>query len=187
MSGISSVGVSQNLNSYLQLPSDDSSRAAPSAEQHEQRVAKHEQRLEESLLAAGVNEETAKAIKSDLKAAFEESFSNNEGPPDHEAIKENIDNVFAEYGLDASQFVGGPGAGGPGGPGGPPPGGRPPGGPPPSGAASKAAGANSVDSESEEYQTILELLESLSEQGEADSSQQAQLIVDALYGIDKLA
>lgn len=159
MSGISNVGVSQNLTSYLQANTEVSSRTVPTPEQPEQRAAKQEQRLGEALIAAGVDKETA------------------------EAIKEKIDGIFAEYGLEASEFVGRPGAPSQAGP---PPGSPPPGGAPPSSTQSETEDSSSVDSESKEYQTILDLLESLSEE-ESDPSQLAQLIVDALFGLDESA
>lgn len=183
MSGISNVGVSQNLTSYLQANTEVSSRTVPTPEQPEQRAAKQEQRLGEALIAAGVDEETAETIKSKLSAAFEEGFTESNGPPDREAIKEKIDGIFAEYGLEASEFVGRPGAPSQAGP---PPGSPPPGGAPPSSTQSETEDSSSVDSESEEYQTILDLLESLSEE-ESDPSQLAQLIVDALFGLDESA
>ena len=65
-----------------------------------------------SLASAGVDEETAAAIKSDLKAAFEEAFSSSDLQPNPDSIKETVDGVFAKYGLDASSILGEPGEGG---------------------------------------------------------------------------
>jgi len=132
-------------------------------------------RLDEALASAGVDEETAAAIKSDLKAAFEETFSSSDSQPDPESIKEAVDGVFAEYGLDASSILGEPGEGGRvGRGGGPPP-------PPPS-----EGYEDSSDSTSDASKTLLELLQEYDEQN-ASASDKADLLVDYLFGLDETA
>lgn len=185
MSGIGSIGSQLSVSSYLLTKSSGVSRPQLSEEQQAQFAAMREQQLDEALTAAGVDEETADAIKADLKTAFEESISSSGGQLDPEAIKEQVDGIFAKYGLDASEFLGkqdGIGQR----PVGPPPGGPPPGSPPPSDEETDSSSTDSSNTDSNQYQSLLDIIQNLAEQ-ESDPKSLAELVVDALYGLDKTA
>ncbi len=127
------------------------------------------QSIGDVLEAAGVDEETVDAIKSDLRAAFEDVLSSGEFPPDPATMKETIDGVFAEYGLDASEILGEPGVKGGGG--------SPP--PPPTDGYESTSTSDTATS-------LFELLQSY-EQEDASASDMAGLLVDYLFGLDEAA
>jgi len=158
--------------------------------------------LNEKLTAAGVSEEVREAIQTDIRAAMESEMS-SESRPDPEAMKETIDGIFAEYGMNAEEFMQGPppggGPGGPppgGGPGGPPPGGGP-GGPPPGGGPGGPGGTGGTDGTSDtKADALQELLEELQESLEDEESdtdastlldQFSEQVMDLLFGFDEEA
>jgi hypothetical protein len=167
MSGLGSVGSTPNLFSYLR-----SSSAESSAESESTREGGMGTRIEQTLSAAGVDEETAEALKADLTAAFEESQASSAFPPDPEAMKSTVDAIFAEYGLDASEILGPPpgrgmhGVGSPGG--------------------GEGCQSNRGEETDEKRQTLLELLNQMAEEG-ASSEELSQLLIDAINGLDQTA
>jgi hypothetical protein len=176
MSGITGVGVTQNLNSLLQALSGDAYESGISTEELQAlRASRMEHRIDEALESAGTDEETADAVKSELKAAFEEILSSEESPPDPAVMKETIDGVFAKFGLDASEILGQPGGPSFNGGGGSPP-------PPPA----NDGYADSASSTSDGTKTLIEFLESLDQQGTSPSDA-AAMLVDFLFGLDETA
>ena len=140
--------------------------------------------LNEKLTAAGVSEEVREAIQTDIRAAMESEMS-SESRPDPEAMKETIDGIFAEYGMNAEEFMQGPPPGG--GPGGPPPGGGP-GGP---GGAGGTDGTS--DTKADALQELLEELQESLEDEESDTDastlldQFSEQVMDLLFGFDEEA
>lgn len=171
-------GVSSSVYSTTQQQVIQNASAAEFTQRPQGSGVNPEQHLQQALSEAGIDSETSEAIQEELKALFEESFSSNEGRPD-DSLKEKVDSVFENYGLDASEILGQPGAGRPSGP---PPGGPPPGGPPPSSNDESTTTDESSTDESE----LLSLIESLAEE-ESDPKKLAELVVDALYGLDETA
>ena len=60
--------------------------------------------LSEKLTSAGVSEDVRDAIQTDVRAAMEAEMS-SESRPEPEAMKETINGIFAEYGLNAEEFM----------------------------------------------------------------------------------
>ena len=108
MSGIGSVGSTPNLFAYLQSASAESVVESQELGAEPPRGEGMTARIDQALAAAGVDEETAAALKADLTAAFEESRASGSTPPDPEAMKSKVDAIFEEYGLDASEILGPP-------------------------------------------------------------------------------
>jgi hypothetical protein len=138
--------------------------------------------LSEKLTSAGVSEDVRAAIQTDVRAAMEAEMSSG-SRRDPEATKETINGIFAEYGLNAEEFMakgpppGGGGRGGPGGPGGP----------------GGAQGANNSKADA-----LQELLETLQEESDDEDDEEGSVtdtstlldqiseqIVDLLFGIDE--
>ncbi len=144
--------------------------------------------LSEKLTSAGVSEDVRDAIQTDVRAAMETEVSSG-SRPDPEAMKETINGIFAEYGLNAEEFMAKgppPGGGGRGGPGGP-------GGPGGSGGPGGAQGAKNSKADA-----LQELLESLQEESDDEDDEEGSVtdtstlldqiseqIVDLLFGIDE--
>ena len=173
MFGIAGVSGTQNLSSLLQTSSGDIGKTeATSEEQRAKGSSRMVSRIDQALEAAGVDEETADAIKSDIKAALKETFSSGDMPPDREAVKDAIDSVFAEYGLDANSILGESAEldriGG--------------WSPPPGGSESGLFGRTADD----DAMTLIELLQNYQQQ-DVSSSDQADLLVDSLFGVDEMA
>lgn len=169
MSGIGSVGSTPNLFAYLQSASAGSAAESQELGPQSTREGGMAARIDQALAAAGVDEETAAALKADLTAAFEESRASGSTPPDPQAMKSKVDAIFKEYGLDASEILG-----------------------PPPGRGMHGAGAqggcqpNSGDATEENRQTLLELLNQMAEEG-ASSEELSQLLMDAVQGLDESA
>jgi hypothetical protein len=143
--------------------------------------------LNEKLSAAGVSDEVRDAIQTDIRAAMETEVS-SESRPDPEAMKETIKGIFAEYGLNADEFMpqGPPPGGGPGGPG--VPGG--PGGPGGAGGTQSSEDSSKADA----IQTLLESLQEASDEADDEESdtdvnsmldQLSEKLMDVLFGIDE--
>lgn len=134
----------------------------------------------------GLSDERAAALESDLQDALSSLFNASEGRPDPETVKETVSNIFAEYGIDASQLAHtrGPGRGRP------PGGGPPPGGPPPSGAPTTAESESSSETESDTtlIETLQDLLSQLSESEDSETVHKiSDLLVSGLLGVDEEA
>ena len=169
MSGIGSIGSTPNLFAYLQSTSAENVGVAPELENEPTRGGGMAARIDQALTAAGVDEETAAALKADLTAAFEEGRASGSTPPDPQAMKSTVDAIFSEYGLDASEILGPPRGGGMHGAG-------------PQGGCQ----SNSDDATEENRQTLLELLNQMAEEG-ASSEELSQLLMDAVQGLDEAA
>lgn len=167
MSGIGSVGSTPNLFAYLQSTSAESADESPELGNKPTRGGGMAARIDQALAAAGVDEETAAALKADLTAAFEESRALGSTPPDPQAMKSTVDAIFEEYGFDASEILG-------------PPPGRDMHGACPQGGRQP----NSGDATEENRQTLLELLNQMAEEG-ASSEELSQLLMDAIQGLDE--
>lgn len=107
MSGIGNIGSGNNLFTYLQKQTstdkaDDQVMTQPSIPTEAQREA----HLDQALKSAGVDDETAAAIESELKTAFEKIQSSGQFPPDRETMKQTVDAIFSKYGLDAKTVFG---------------------------------------------------------------------------------
>ena len=180
MLSIGSVSSSASQVTQL-LSTGETSRTELTEEQKAEFEAARELQLDQGLAEAGVDEETAESLKSDLQTALDSVFSSAEGQPDPEAVRDAVDSVFEEYGLDASEIMGAPPTGGP------PPGGPPPGGPPPSDSSDSADSTTEsslLSSTTEQDDDLLSFISMLSSE-ETDSASMAQLMVDAYYGIDE--
>lgn len=172
MAGLGSVGSTPNLFAYLRSSSAETSADTLTTQSEPTPEAGMAARIDQALAAAGVDEETAEALKADLTAAFEGSRASGTTPPDPEAIKSTVDAIFAEYGLDAKEILG----------------------PPPGRGAHGARDAGSPgdrrpgagEETAEPRQTLLELLNQMSNEG-ASSDELSQLLVDALNGLDQTA
>lgn len=167
MSGLGNIGSASSMGSYFQVKSSGAARPELTEEQRAQFEAQRDQQLNDTLAAAGVDESTASAIKSELDAVFEASFAEGEGRPDSASIKEAVDGVFEKYGLNASDILRKPN--------GPPPGGRP-----------APDASNSESAEDDQYEDLLQIIQDMAE-NESDPAKLSQLIVDALFGLDKTA
>lgn len=176
MSGLGSIGSTQNLFAYLRSAKSDSSSELATAdlaatEQAPPPKGDFAARIDDALRAAGVDEETAEALKGDLTTLFEEGRTSG-SPPNPDEMKSKIDEIFSSYGLDAQEILG------------PPPGrGGHPNGSGANGAGGAAASSNASD---ERRQTLFELLSQMSEQG-AGSEELSQLLLDAVQGLDQTA
>ena len=172
MSALGSVGSTPNLFAHLRsLSVDESGETAP-PESQPLRAAGMAARIDQALAAAGVGEETAASLKADLTYAFEEHLASGKEPPDREAMKTTIAAVFSKYGLDADEILGPPSHRGSHGAGG-----------------SEGCGTRQADPDEarqENHQTLLELLDQMSQQG-ASSEDLSQLLIDAINGIDQTA
>ncbi len=180
MSGVSGVGnqsyyLSQ-LQASLQSVSETDEVASGTKIDETEMREQMEAQLDAALDSAGVDEETQDALKADLAQAFEDQFSSGKFPPDPEAMKQTIDDIFSQYGLNAEEFMPS------GGPGGPPPGGM-------------EGGMPAMQGSSDTTQTdLLEmLLQNLAEQNDGSldlsqvSQELSQTICDALFGFDEEA
>lgn len=172
MSSISGVSAASYTSTQATVAQRSAASGATQGERPERVGLQQgpEQRLEQALTEAGVDAETTEAIKTELKAAFEEGLSEGGGPPSEE-LQAEVESIFESYGLEASDFLGRPGGPGAGGP--------PPGGPPPA-----AGGESETEETSSENSELLSLIEQLSEE-ESDPTKLAELIVDAIYGVDE--
>ena len=167
MTSLGNIGSSSSIGNHFQVKSGIAARPELTEEQRTQFETQRDQHLSDALAAGGVDESTAAAIKTELNAVIEASFTEGEGRPDPASIKEAVDGVFEKYGLEASEILRKPN--------GPPPGGRP------------APGAsNSQSAEADQYEDLLQMIQDLAE-NESDPAKLSQLIVDALYGLDKTA
>ena len=172
MAGLGSVGSTPNLFAYLRSSAAESSADTLTPESEPTREAGMAARIDQALTAAGVDVETAEALKADLTAAFEESRGSETTPPAREAMKATVDAIFSKYGLNASEILG----------------------PPPGRSAHGAGGAgipgdcqpNAGEETAEPRQTLLELLNQMSDEG-ASSEELSQLLIDALNGLDQTA
>jgi hypothetical protein len=172
MAGLGSIGSTPNLFASLRSSSAESSAETLTTEPEPTREAGMAARIDQALASAGVDEETAEALKADLTAAFEESRASGTTPPAPEAMKSTVDAIFAEYGLDANDILG----------------------PPPGRGAHGAGGTrspgdrqpNAGEETAEPRQTLLELLNQMSNEG-ASSEELSQLLIDALNGLDQTA
>jgi hypothetical protein len=172
MSGIGSVGATPSLFAYLQSSSTENGVEPLETEAVPPRPGGMAARIDQALAAAGVDEETAAALKADLSAAFEESRASGTTPPDPQTMKSTVDAIFAEYGLDAKEILGlphGQGAYGAGGAG-----------------RQSDCQSNSGEETDETRQTLLELLNQMAEEG-ASSEELSQLLIDAINGLDETA
>lgn len=180
MSGVGNVSnqsyyVSQ-LQASLQSASEtDEVARSEQIDQTEMRE-KMEAELDVALDSAGVSEETQEALKTDLAQAFEEQLASGEFPPDPEAMKQTIDDIFSQYDLNAEEFMPS------GGPGGPPPDGM--------GGGMSAAQGSTDTTQTDLLEMLLQNMEKQND-GTLDLSQisqeLSQIICDALFGFDEEA
>ncbi|MEZ6048666.1 MAG: hypothetical protein R3C11_24435 [Planctomycetaceae bacterium] len=103
MSSINSVTDSTSLIEILKA-SQNSPLSGASAPPPPPDSEQFEARITDSLKEAGVDDETAAVLKSELSAAFEEFKSSGEFNP--AAHKDKIDSIFAEHGLNAEDILG---------------------------------------------------------------------------------
>ncbi len=167
MSGISSVSTAAAQYTSASM-STGPMRGSMDPSQMADRM---EQGLDAALTEAGVSEETRTALEADIRAAMEEDMADGT-PSDPEAMKETIDGIFAEYGLEAEDYM----------PQGPPPGG----GPPPEGGMGGTESSSTTQSEA--LQSLIETLQSAAEEDGADLGslldQFSQDAMDIMLGID---
>ncbi|BBO34405.1 hypothetical protein [Lacipirellula parvula] len=166
MAGIGSVGSTPNLFSYLKTSSEGATESAlpemPAVDVESLRQGALEDRLDQALSAAGVDEETANALKSDLQEAFDKAKS--EGKlSDPESMKSTIDEIFAEHGLDAKEILGG--KFGP-------------------QTLNEAVGPPKEGEDSRK--TLLDLLNRMAKEG-SSSADLSELLLDAVKGFDQTA
>lgn len=154
MSGIGSI--SNNASIYQSI---QSSQVNSTEETEQKSPGRFEARINNALQEAGIDAETAEALKADLKAAFEEFRSS--GGHDPAELKSAIDSVFAKYDLNAEDILGT--------------------------RASQAgfAGAGGVLSSS--ATNISSLLETLFSQKEESGALSADNLLDGLIGLDATA
>ncbi|QDU47480.1 hypothetical protein Mal52_60110 [Symmachiella dynata] len=160
MSQIGSIASNQTFASIQQQRG-----IAPSsvAETEKQRGAHFEQRIDNVLNSAGIDQETIDAIKTDLQTAFESSASSGSFPPAPDEMRDMVNSVFAEHGLDAEEILGRRGSG------------APPGPPPPA----------SLDDSTQDLSVLLESL--LAGQQDPESSKLAESVLSLLVGFDTTA
>ena len=175
---ISSVNSSAASSVYTNLSSEKLSSTAKPADMTEM--------LEEALESSGVDEETQEAIQEELTAAIQSLMAESNGEkPDPETMRETVNSIFSEYGLDAEAMMSERfGAGGP-----PPMGGAPMGPPP----GDVSATEESSSSEETDASSLFDYLEEDDEDEDSSSSvpqtaeELAQYIMDCLMGIDEVA
>ncbi|WP_428305555.1 hypothetical protein [Lacipirellula sp.] len=165
MAGLGSVGSTPNLFSYLKTSSEGTAESAlpemPTVDVESLRQGALEDRLDQALSAAGVDEKTADALKSDLQEAFDKAKS--EGKlSDPESMKSTIDAIFAEHGLDAKEILGG--KFGP-------------------QALNEAVGPKEGE---DSRKTLLDLLNRMAKEG-SSSADLSELLLDAVKGFDQTA
>ena len=94
---ISGINASTASSIYSEIASQKAS-STNAAEMTEQ--------MEEVLESTEIDQETREAILEDLKAAIEELMANSDGEkPDPETMRETINTIFSEYGLDAEAIM----------------------------------------------------------------------------------
>ena len=166
MAGLGGVGMTQNLFAYLKTSSEGTAGSVlpemPTVDVEAMRQGMLEDRLDQALSAAGVDDETAEALKADLQEAFDEAKkAGTLGDP--VAMTSTIDSIFAEHGLDAEEVLGskfGPQA------------------------LREAVGSAREGEDSRK--TLLDLLNRMAKEG-SSSADLSELLLDAVKGFDQTA
>lgn len=162
MSGIGNIGSTPSLVNYLRKQGSgddvaDELLTRPPIPTEGQREA----HLDQALSSAGVDDETAAAIKAELQVAFEEIQSSGQFPPDRNTMKKTVDAIFTKYGLDAETIFGRT-------------------------KARLASAEPKLDASNMNAQTLFDLIEALAKEL-SSPDYLAQLLSDALKGLDESA
>lgn len=99
MSGIGSINSNPSIYQSIR-----SAGGNPTDEDASTGSGQFDARITNALQQAGIDPETADALKADLKAAFEKFRTS--GGNDPEELKSAINSVFEQYGLNAEDILG---------------------------------------------------------------------------------
>ncbi|WP_339730075.1 hypothetical protein [uncultured Gimesia sp.] len=154
MSGIGSINSSPSIYQSIQ-----SSQGNSIEEPEAKGSGRFESRISNILQEAGVDTDTAEALKEDLKALFEKIRSS--GGKEPEDLNSAIDSIFEKYNLDAEDILGA--------------------------RASQAGFGESGQETSGAASTVSSLLETLFSQQKESGALSADSLLDGLMGLDAVA
>jgi hypothetical protein len=104
MSGIGSINTA-NIDPQRLLAHLASGATSQSEEANESPAQRLQERIGNALQSAGVDQQTADSIQSDLQTALQ-SLQSSGSKPTHDDIKKAVDAVFSKYGLNAQDILG---------------------------------------------------------------------------------